>query len=66
VCAIYAPKDLLDSFVNSHQNGGRLGGEIATGAGTTTARDHRLVRLSLNLLVAGLLQNAGLTEKLSV
>ena len=46
----YAPKDLLDSFVDSHQNGVLLGGELARSAGTTTAMDNRLVKVSLNLL----------------
>ena len=49
-CATYAPEDLLDSLVDSHQNGGRLGGEVASSPGTTTAMDNGLVKVSLNLL----------------
>jgi arabinan endo-1,5-alpha-L-arabinosidase len=37
-------------YPNSHQNGGHLGGELASRAGTTTATDNRLVKVSLNLL----------------
>ena len=50
VCATYLPKDLLDSFVDSHQNVECLGKEPASCAGTTTAMDNTLVEVSLKLL----------------
>jgi hypothetical protein len=65
VWASCAPKDLLDSFVESHRNGGRLGEDLASSA-WTTATDNGLVKVSLNLLTEEVLQYAGLTEGVSV
>ncbi len=48
--AAIVAKELLDSLIDSRQNGDRLGGRLASSAETTTAIDDRLVEVSLDLL----------------